>query len=253
MLKRELTPRELAVVRSVAEFRFLTARQIERLHFMPGGDRPMTRTARRVLERLADQRLLTRLERRIGGVRAGSASFVYTLGPVGQRLLDHTGPRQRRREPSLGRLAHCLAIGDLFVTISLAAQAGQVELLDYQPEPGCWRRLPGMAGSEWLRPDLYVVLAEGRTEWHWFIEVDLGTEHAPALRRKCRQYQAYYHSGAEQAQRGVFPRVAWLTTTVERARRIQQVITGDRQLRAELFVVAPLDQAPGVLVPEDRS
>lgn len=253
-LKRQLSERELAVVRSVAELRYLTARQIERLHFTlePDTDRTMARTARRVLERLAEQGVLSRLERRIGGVRAGSASFVYALGPVGQRLLSRPG-RQRRREPSLSLLAHCLAVGDLFVAISSAARTGQLELADYQPEPRCWRNVPGMAGSDWLRPDLYLVLARGQMEWHWFVEVDLGTEHAPALRRKCRQYQAYYQSGAEQARHGVFPRVAWLATTAERAERIKQVIAGDRQLQPELFIVATLDQAVTVLAPEEPS
>jgi hypothetical protein len=50
MLERELTERDLAIVRSVADFRFLTARQIERLHFTTPGDttRIMIRTSRRV-------------------------------------------------------------------------------------------------------------------------------------------------------------------------------------------------------------
>jgi hypothetical protein len=74
-----------------------------------------------------------------------------------------------------------------------------------------------------LRPDLLLIVARGETEWHWFIEVDLATEHGPAVTRKCRLYQRYFDSGREQAERGIFPKVAWLTTTTERVERLRAI------------------------------
>src|ERR1700682_4418500 len=75
------------------------------------------RTARRVLERRVDDRLLVRLDRRVGVVRAGSASFVYGLGPVGQRVLGFGGPRRRFREPTSTFVVHTLAITELVVEL----------------------------------------------------------------------------------------------------------------------------------------
>lgn len=252
-LKQELTERDLGVVRSVADFRLLSGRQIEALHFAAGveADGAVARRGRRCLQRLTDRRVLHRLERRVGGVRAGSAGFVYSLGAVGQRVLELNGPRPRPHEPSRTFVAHCLAIADVFVAVTLSARAGQLELVTYQTEPRCWRTVPEMGGAGSLRPDLYLVLLRGDVERHWFVEVDLGTEHAPAIRRKCHAYQAYYQSGIEQAKCGVFPRVAWLTPTANRAKRLSAIIAADRRLQPALFLTGTVDAAARVLGGED--
>src|SRR5207247_2442265 len=98
-LRDEVSERDLAIVRSVREHRFLAAGHIEALHFADHASfDSAARISRRVLARLTRQRLLNRLERRVGGVRAGSASYIYALGPVGGRLID--GRRHRVTEPS---------------------------------------------------------------------------------------------------------------------------------------------------------
>ncbi|MDQ1713840.1 MAG: hypothetical protein QOE45_3290 [Frankiaceae bacterium] len=79
-------------------------------------------------------------------------------------------------------------------------------MLRYELEPAVWRSIPGFGHGETLRPDLLLVLARGAMEWHWFTEVDLGTEHGPAVARKCRQYLRYYQTGREQAPHGIFPK-----------------------------------------------
>ena len=68
-----------------------------------------------------------------------------------------------------------------------------------------------------LRPDLFVSLGVGDFEHRWFCEVDRGTEHLPAILRKCRQYEAYYATGAEQRDHGVFPRACWIVPDQRRA------------------------------------
>ena len=81
-LDEQLSPRDLAVIAGVASLRYLTARQLERWHYRGPTPLARARAARRGLERLTELRYLARLERRIGGVRAGSAGSVYTLAPV---------------------------------------------------------------------------------------------------------------------------------------------------------------------------
>ena len=64
-----------------------------------------------------------------------------------------------------------------------------------------------LGGSVDLRPDLFVRIAAGDLELRWFIEVDRGTEHLPAVMRKSTAYDRYYRGGVEQEKHGVFPRV----------------------------------------------
>jgi hypothetical protein len=236
-LRERLSERDLDVIRSVAEHRFLTARQVEALHFADHATGLAgARVCRRVLARLTDERLLARPERRVGGVRAGSASFVYALGPVGGRLLDD----QRRRlvEPSTTFLRHTLAVAQAHVELIQAARQAQLELVVVDVEPNCWRRYVGPAGArEVLRPDLYVVTGSGEFEDCWFVEIDCDTESPLALRRKCRAYEAYWRSGREQAAHGAFPLVVWAVPNQRRAQQLQQVIGGARSLKHDLFRV----------------
>src|SRR4051794_4354412 len=100
-LRASLGERELAIVRQVSALRLLSGRQIEALYFPAGSGASAASSARhcrRVLNGLVGDRLLDRLVRRVGGIRAGSASYVYGPGPVGHRLLEATG-RGRRYEP----------------------------------------------------------------------------------------------------------------------------------------------------------
>src|SRR5919201_2372321 len=145
-LRDRLSERDLEVIRSIAEHRFLTTRQIEALHFADHAtELAGARVCRRVLARLSDERLLARLERRVGGVRAGSASFVYALGPVGGRLID--GQRRRLIEPSTTFLTHTLAVAQAHVELVEATRTGQLELLSADIEPNCWRRYIGAGGG----------------------------------------------------------------------------------------------------------
>src|ERR1035437_524290 len=85
-LRKELTGRDLAIVGQVAELRLMNASHIKAVHFCAAehdNDLAAARACQRVLARLVRDRLLVRLARRVGGVRAGSASYVYGLGPLG--------------------------------------------------------------------------------------------------------------------------------------------------------------------------
>ena len=216
-LRADLSGRDVAIVGQVADLRLMTGRQIEAVHFTPDDHETAAaaaRACRRSLERLTRHRLLIRLERRIGGVRAGSGSFIYALGPVGHRVLRREQPRPRYREPSALFVDHTLAVGQLVIDLSVAARDTHLELLGCQAEPRCWRPFTSTSGLTVLRPDLFVSVGVGDFEHRWFCEIDRGTEHLPALIRKCRQYESYYATGTEQAAYGVFPACAGSSPTV---------------------------------------
>ena len=91
------------------------------------------RVCRRVLARLTRDRLLARLDRRVGGVRAGSASYVYALGSEGGQLL--AGTRYRVTEPSSLFLDHTLAIADARIELEAAARERLFDLVEVEIEP----------------------------------------------------------------------------------------------------------------------
>lgn len=247
-VREGLGERDLAVLRSVHALRLVDARQLEALHFWDHAT-PLAgaRTARRVLERLTTQRLLQRLDRRVGGVRAGSASYIYAVGPVGERLLCPGEPRRRMLEPGERFVRHTLAVAQLAADLTVASRSGGFDLLELTPEPACWRRFTGPAGTaETLKPDLRLTLGDTELEHHWFVEVDLATESRSAVLRKCRQYVAYWRTGREQVGLGLFPRVAWLVPDTRRQAQLRQAIDAGGVEQA-LFTVERLADAVTVL------
>ena len=238
-LRHSLSERDIAIVGAVAEHRYLTARQIEQLHFSTHrSPTTATRICRRVLQRLTDDTVLARLERRIGGAAAGSAAFIYALGPAGHRLLDGDGRRRRGHEPSLVFLRHTLAVADARIEIELAHRALSLRLNTVEAEPACWRLFHGVGGGlERIRPDLYVATSTEEFDDFWFLEIDLSTESLSAVVRKCRSYEQYRRSGREQERSGVFPAVVWVTQDEPRRRKIQQAIDAAGNVPVEIFRV----------------
>ena len=118
-----------------------------------------------------------------------------------------------------------------------------------QPEPTCWRVVTGSSSAAaTLRPDLFVSVGAGDLEHRWFVEIDLGSEHLPTLLRKCQQYEAYYQSGTEQAEHGVFPKVLWIMHNQDRAKRLTDAVQIGTRLTTELFVATTTDHAIAALI-----
>jgi hypothetical protein len=186
-LRQRLAERDVAIVEMVGELRLVSGHQLRSLCFAPerfATAETAARSCRRVLARLVRDYLLIRLERRIGGVRAGSDGYVYALGPIGERLLEGEVRRSRwHPEPTEKYVQHTLAAGQLVVDLLTKQRSGSVAVLDWQPEPRCWRRVPGLAGSVTLRTDLYLALGVDDIELRWFVEVDRSSQSIPALIR----------------------------------------------------------------------
>jgi len=246
-LDRRLNERDRAVAHSVCELRFVSGAQLARMHFV-GSD---ARAVRRTLLRLTRLDVLERLPRVVGGVRAGSAGFVYRLGLRGQRLALERGwiaDRRRRRSRIPGTLFmnHALAVAELHTQLVEAARADGPELLELGAEPACWRRQTSGVGASApmvLKPDSYVRLGVGEDELVYFIEVDMGSEGSRALMRQLRAYVAYWQSGCEQAEHGVFPKTLWLVPDEQRAAAIEGCIRKLPCSERKLFSVALFEEA----------
>ena len=239
-LRAQLSDRDRAVLSDLGAYGFLTSTQIQTLHFHTYDKQEVAaRITRRDLLRLRRTGLIEPLDRRIGGLRAGSASYIWRLGLLGDRLLrDPDDPRARRKEPSLRFLEHRLAVAGTVCDLVTAARQGAFELLSMHPEPDTWRPfMTGYGAPEILKPDLFAITASGDFEDHWFIEVDRATESVPTVVGQCEQYERYRRSGTEQARVGLFPRVLWLVPDEHRRSRMRTAIARHRDLDDALFEV----------------
>lgn len=245
--------RDLEIVETLLRVRVASAKQFERLHFYGGTPLSNARASQLVLKRLTSWHVLNQLDRRIGGVRAGSAGYVYALGIAGQRLTNGGPAGGHRHErpwtPSHVFMDHTLAVTELYVRLRVAARAGVMELDTFETEPGCWRRFSGPAGEVvTLKPDALVRLTTRDFTEHAFIEVDLGTESRTAIRVKLDRYRAYWASGQEQRFHAVFPRVLWLVPSPARYKLIVDMASRQPAEAWQLFKVAEFDNAIEALV-----
>ena len=241
-LNDQLGERDRLILGSLDRLRLATTRQLQRLHFTDSTPLANARAARRHLQRLAEDDLVTALERRVGGVRAGSGAIVWALGVAGQRLMDRQrrGSIQPRKPwtPSAPFVAHRLAIAELYVELVEASRATGALPGHFSAEPDCWRRFTGAAGPVTVKPDAYVVVAHADYDEAAFVEVDLATESLPVLANKCRVYVNYRRSGREQRAHGVFPWVVFSVPTVERRVAVERLFETLPQPERSIFRVS---------------
>lgn len=243
LIAQSLSRRDQDILTSIAAHRLITTRQLQRLHFSGHASLSAgTRATNRVLHRLHGHRLISMLDRRVGGSTAGSTCSIWHLSHLGERLLADANPgapapRYRLANPSLQYLDHLLAITDTRLVLLAADRAGLIELDRIQLEPACWRSYQGTHGPAKMQPDLAIVYTRNGYEHHAYLEVDLDTEHLPVILRKCHSVQAYYTTGTEQDRLGLFPLTIWITPTSRRRDRIREAIQNAANLSTELFWV----------------
>ncbi|MGV1037850.1 MAG: replication-relaxation family protein [Candidatus Nanopelagicales bacterium] len=248
-LTNRLSDRDWQILTTVRAFKYLTTRQLARQHFElnePAGVIP--RNANHALARLRELGLLVNLERRIGGVRAGSGGYVWQITDQANRLLanhlqESRSSRVRTFEPGTTFLDHTLAIAEVVITLQEATRAGEVEIRHIELEPTCWRSYLGSAGErKLLKPDLSAVTVAGGFEDLWFWEVDRATEAPNRVVKKCLQYQEYKRTDREQRAYGLFPAVVWVVPHQRRREQLRTRLIAEPAIEHRLFTVITLDQ-----------
>lgn len=237
VLGSQLNRRHWAVTVDVGRLGVLSGRQVQRLHY--GASAAGARLARKHLGQLIAWRVLERLDRSVGGVRAGSSGFVYVLGPTGQRLLEPGRNRYRQRwTPRPRYLRHALAVSELYTALREQERSTAMELISFTSEPGCWRRYFGPGGApSILKPDALAVVGSGDFEDRYYCELDCGTEHRPHILAKAKTYVRYWQSGREQAESDVFPFVLWIAPDARRASFLVDILASLHPEHWQLFLV----------------
>lgn len=258
LVEERLSQRDRGIVGVVGLLGLASAAQLERLFWAGGDSDPATlgRLRRRALHRLVELGVLMTLERRVGGIRAGSAGHIFVLDRLGRRLHEpeRAGRLRTPEEPGLLFVRHALAVSDLYVWVREAARAGHLELLGWESEPTCHRPFPGPMGARLiLKPDAFLRLGIGAYEDRYFVELDTGTHRRGAVARKLDTYLAYYRSGREQAAHKVFPRVLWVATSAERAVQLSGWTRALHPEARRLFAVTTTDTFADFLTREASS
>ena len=253
LLAAALPARHTTPLPHLARVRLLTGAHLDQLLANPDvAPQTTARIRRRIMTRLHDLGLVMTLERRIGGVRAGSAGHIYTLTPAGHRVLTilHNQPCpphvKKPAIPSTLFLAHTLAISDIYVALVETARRREFTVSSFTTEPACWQ--PTGHGP-YLKPDAYCVLATTTHQDCWWLEIDQATERLPRIRAKCRMYLDFLtHSGVGPDH--VPPRVLFTTPDTRRANTIKQAITALSTQEVDLIDVTTHTNAPTFLITE---
>ena len=243
-------PIQARLLALVAAHRFATTTQLARLTALEyASSASALRQTQRHLASLAQQRLLTSLERRVGGWQGGSAVTIWAATTRGQRLVaaeDEEVPRrQRPREVSTTFLDHLLAITEVRTSIEEAVRQEADTEATVALEPDCWRTALSPSGQvQVLRPDLAVTITSPAYEDRYLIEVDRATENPGRVIATCWRYQEHQ---AQASDGDVFPLVVWLVPTDRRRHRLERAIAHSTGLLRDLFRVIRLDQLPTLI------
>jgi hypothetical protein len=252
-LAAELPNRYTLPLLHLSRARVLSGGQLDRLLRQPDtAPKAASRARQRAMTHLIGLGLVTRLDRRIGGVRAGSAGYVHVLTPAGYKLAailtgqQLPGPVRRFRAPGPMFVAHALDIAEIYVQLTESSHARGFRVATFVTEPATWWPI-GNGGH--LRPDAYTALAVPTHRDVWWLEVDRDTESLPRLRDKFRDYldhATYNGTGPD----GAPPRVLFTTPSQERADAIRVAITNMANPDVAMFTVTTHKQAARLLVTE---
>lgn len=241
--------RDRAIMASVDRLRLVSSLQLERLHFAELSEPSRARIRRRVLARLVAWRVLMTLERRIGGVRAGSSGLVYALDSCGQQLVrlsaaDKGNANARRAYiPSVALVGHTLAVTELYASLTELSRAAGFEVITFVTEPACW--WPNGYGGV-LKPDAYLCLASATFSDSWWLEQDQGSEHLPTIKHKLRTYLDFASHGLGPS--GVIPRVLVSVASDARREAVEHIIRRLPEPAPELLHVTTAAHAPRYLL-----
>ena len=245
-------PMQARLLALVAAHRFATTTQLARLTALEyASSASALRQTQRHLASLAQQRLLTSLERRVGGWQGGSAVTIWAATTRGHRRVapdegeGEVPRRQRPREVSTTFLDHLLAITEVRTSIEEAVRQEADTEAAVALEPDCWRTALSPSGQpQVLRPDLAVTITSPAYEDRYLVEVDRATENPGRVIATCWRYQEHQ---AQAGDDGVFPLVVWLVPTDRRRHRLERAIAHSTGLLRDLFRVIRLDQLPALI------
>ena len=195
----QLTSRDVSIILSVYENRFLNRDQINRLFFWSG----TVSGCNLRLKKLYDHKFLDRLERPAMSAQVPS---VYALNKRGADVVAATLQIDRRKvkwSRANNRVEwlfmnHTLGISEIKICLDLALKKRPEEILFYERGDRSHLRRISMTGTKkkyfTVAPDAFFGIQSGRGKHIFFLEVDLGTETLSRFAEKVVAYKRYWKS-----------------------------------------------------------
>ena len=194
-----LTARDVAIILSVYENRFLKRDQIQRLHF-PDVSRY---ACNKRIKALYENKFLDRL---VKPVAVGSHQLVYALDKRGADVVAAALEIDRRKvkwQRAHNRveflfLDHTLGVSEFRVCLELALRGrGECAFFYERGDKSHLRRI-SMTGAKKkyfvVAPDAFFGIQSGRGKHVFFLEVDMGTEPLSRFAEKIVAYKRYWKS-----------------------------------------------------------
>ena len=194
-----LMPRDVSVILSVYENRFMRRGQIQRLHFPTSS---VQATSAR-LKKLADHKFLDVLKRPVAG---GASQAVYALNKRGADVVAMNCDLRRnqvhwKRDNNRVEwffMEHTLAVSEFKVCLDLALRDREAELYFYKRgDRSLIRRVSDPSGKRKylvVAPDAFFGVKTERGKHIFFLEVDMGTETLKRFQEKVIAYKQYWKS-----------------------------------------------------------
>lgn len=188
----KLQPRDIALLRDMAEFRFLNTPQILALH--PGGRRNLLRR----LSSLFEHGYLDRPTRQ-AVAKLGSSHLVYSLGRKGaDTLIANAEEREgiyrrlKENEQTLPLIAHSLMISQFRVCLQLALRKyPDIKLVRWSQGYDLKRVLSRGGENPSLVPDAFFLLDTPDHKYPCFLEADRATMTQERFLSKLKLYWRY--------------------------------------------------------------
>jgi len=246
-MESALSDRDKSILNSILEYRYLTTDQLRRLFFTNHAScSAALKATSRGLNKLKGLGLIRNTDRRIGGIRSGSGSYIWQLETAGHHLLrlngSKTRPHPKRFEPSLYFLVHMLTVAECYIRFHEICGKRGLKLTAIQNEPENWRQYNSGGKIVILKPDLFVITMCDDYEDRWFFEIDMDTESPIRIIEKCQRYHDYYRSNLEQKQHGVFPMVVWIVPDAERKETVTGHIKAEFSKQPKIFAAITLEE-----------
>ena len=266
IIEYSLTSRDRMILELLKKTRSLFTYHIRRVCFTDSANKhAATRSANRNLKKLRDLGLIDVLtNRRIGGIRSGSSSYIWYLTEQGNRLLDldkkykdDAPKRTRFSEPADSTLSHQMAVNETYVQLTeIANEVDGFKIKEVLFEPNNWQYFEFNGKKEILKPDLSIVVSHHGFEYRFNIEMDLGSESVDYIINKCARYLKYLKTGIEQKRHEVFPIVLFIVKDEKRRCKLETAIKTRFKKQSNIFLFITAAEFNRIItsrnLPDDR-
>lgn len=215
--------------------RCLTTEQITEMHFKyknspAGGENSQADiVARRRIRKMYDVGLIDRFFIDVGE-NNGSSQGHIVLNKKGANIVaallncqvKDLNWRYEMNEVKLPYLQHMIEINDTYLQFLQTARTLGHELDMFRVEVP--HRFKYWGSKIIVKPDAYGQYFFGEEGFHFFLEVDRGTETPAQFQKKHQRYAAFYDSNEYLKHYSTFPLILIITPTWERALQLRHVI-----------------------------